>query len=134
MREEARPVQLDSLLKYGSLAFSVVQDDKVRELTNMLHKGARRRGWLPSAAAPTANTGAAHNGSSAAATASAPSAPVHAEKPARPRIPFELDPAKGLPWSTQGPMFGVPLGKYVTGARAGRAGHYVREVAKLLVR
>lgn len=39
-------MQLDTLLKVGSLAFDVAKDDNVRELFTMVHKGAKRRGLI----------------------------------------------------------------------------------------
>lgn len=39
-------MQLDSFLKFGSLAFDVANDEKVRSLMGMVHSGARRRGFI----------------------------------------------------------------------------------------
>ncbi|MBX6354062.1 MAG: hypothetical protein IRZ10_12125 [Thermoflavifilum sp.] len=39
-------MRLDTLIKLGSLAFSVAQDDKVRELLRITHRGMKRRGWM----------------------------------------------------------------------------------------
>ncbi|MCL6598086.1 MAG: hypothetical protein K6T81_05035 [Alicyclobacillus macrosporangiidus] len=43
-------MRLDTLIKFGSLVFSVAQDERVQEMVKMAHKGAKRRGWLPSGA------------------------------------------------------------------------------------
>lgn len=39
-------MQLDTVLKVGSLAFSVARDDNIRELVSIVHKGAKRRGLI----------------------------------------------------------------------------------------
>lgn len=39
-------MKIDTFIKLGSLAFGVVQDEKVQELFKMAHKGAKRRGFL----------------------------------------------------------------------------------------
>ncbi len=37
-------MKIDTLIKFGSLAFNVAQDEKVRELLKIAHNGAKRRG------------------------------------------------------------------------------------------
>ncbi|WAH35845.1 hypothetical protein [Alicyclobacillus dauci] len=39
-------MQFNTIVKFGSLAFDVASDDKVRELMGMVHHGARRRGLI----------------------------------------------------------------------------------------
>lgn len=39
-------MQTDTILKFGSLALGVAQDEKIRELATMIHKGAKRRGMF----------------------------------------------------------------------------------------
>lgn len=39
-------MQFNTVLKVGGLAFDVAQDEKVRELVTMVHKGAKRRGLI----------------------------------------------------------------------------------------
>ncbi|GGJ09122.1 hypothetical protein GCM10010885_17760 [Alicyclobacillus cellulosilyticus] len=39
-------MKFDTVLKLGSLAISVAQDEKVRALVKMAHQGAKRRGLL----------------------------------------------------------------------------------------
>lgn len=39
-------MQLNTMLKVGSLAMNVAQDDQVRELFTMVHQGAKRRGLI----------------------------------------------------------------------------------------
>ncbi|MCL6517240.1 hypothetical protein [Alicyclobacillus sp.] len=41
-------MRLDTLIKFGSLVFNVAQDERVQEMVKMAHKGAKRRGWIPS--------------------------------------------------------------------------------------
>ncbi len=111
-------MQADTILKFGSLALGVAQDEKIRELATMIHKGAKRRGMfgpqmLPppsgpsnpkpsvpaSSAKPSANTGAnAVSGASRVPFAPfASSAPAgNAELPAFPSLQklFTVDNAK----------------------------------------
>ncbi len=42
-------MKVDTVLKFGSLAFGVAQDERLRELFKIAHNGAKRRGWLPPA-------------------------------------------------------------------------------------
>lgn len=37
-------MKLDTVIKFGSLAFGVARDDRVRELFKIAHNGAKRRG------------------------------------------------------------------------------------------
>lgn len=37
-------VKLDTVIKFGSLAFGAAQDERIRELIKMAHNGAKRRG------------------------------------------------------------------------------------------
>ncbi|KPV45696.1 hypothetical protein [Alicyclobacillus ferrooxydans] len=37
-------MKLDTVIKLGSLAFNVAQDEKIRELWKLAHGGAKRRG------------------------------------------------------------------------------------------
>jgi hypothetical protein len=39
-------MKIDTMLKLGSLAFGGAQDEKVRELLNPAHNGAKRRGFM----------------------------------------------------------------------------------------
>ncbi|MCL6593791.1 MAG: hypothetical protein K6T31_07420 [Alicyclobacillus sp.] len=39
-------MQWQTFVKFGSLAFEVAQDKKVRELASLVHRGAKRRGLL----------------------------------------------------------------------------------------
>lgn len=75
---EVSGVQLNSLIKFGGLAFDVASDEKVRQLANMVHSGARRRGFIGS-------------GTTSQPVQSQPQVPTHWPKPASP-IPF--GPAK----------------------------------------
>ncbi|MBX6352813.1 MAG: hypothetical protein IRZ10_05705 [Thermoflavifilum sp.] len=117
-------MRLDTLIKMGSLAFSIAQDEKVREMATLIHRGARRRGllgpWPPSlgtpstSAASTADKGAeekaAKSSSASPAASSAPSAPA-AAAPA-------LPPA---------------LRRYINRRTARRLAHMTRTAASLLI-
>lgn len=39
-------MQLNTLVKAGSLFFNVIRDDKVQELVKITHNGVKRRGLL----------------------------------------------------------------------------------------
>ncbi|MCL6627813.1 hypothetical protein [Alicyclobacillus shizuokensis] len=39
-------MRLDTLVKVGSLAFEVAQDERVREMLTMMYNGAKRRGLM----------------------------------------------------------------------------------------
>jgi hypothetical protein len=39
-------LKVTTIIKLGSMAFNVAEDEKVRQLVTMLHKGAKRRGLL----------------------------------------------------------------------------------------
>ncbi|QSO46053.1 hypothetical protein [Alicyclobacillus mengziensis] len=39
-------MKLDTVIKLGSLAFGVAQDDRLRELLKIAHHGAKRRGFF----------------------------------------------------------------------------------------
>jgi hypothetical protein len=39
-------MQMNTMLKLGSLALNVAQDDRVKELFTIVHKGAKRRGMI----------------------------------------------------------------------------------------
>ncbi|KPV44838.1 hypothetical protein AN477_05345 [Alicyclobacillus ferrooxydans] len=38
-------MKLDTVIKLGSLAFGVAQDDRIRQLLKIAHNGAKRRGF-----------------------------------------------------------------------------------------
>ncbi|QSO54406.1 hypothetical protein JZ785_11910 [Alicyclobacillus curvatus] len=85
-------MKLDTVLKVGSLAFSVANDDTVRELFTMVHKGAKRRGLIGAPMAPQAvaqQTGQQGAKTPAQAKTSqpipfAPSPPANKSSPANP--------------------------------------------------
>lgn len=39
-------MQFNSIIKFGSLAFDVASDEKLRELLGLVHNGAKRRGFI----------------------------------------------------------------------------------------
>ncbi|GMA62358.1 hypothetical protein NZD89_21650 [Alicyclobacillus fastidiosus] len=80
-------MQLNTIIKLGSLAFDVASDQKVRELAGLVHQGARRRGLI----------GAVPNAQAQAQTAPV-GAPSHWPKQTSP-IPF-------APGSHPGPPLG----------------------------
>lgn len=116
-------MQMNTMLKIGSLAINVAQDDKVRELATMIHKGARRRGLFaadfPAAGAPAAST--TPGGSPTAVVA-----------PAKPSLPIPFAPSGAA--SGTG-LFGVPgIDKYFTLNNAQKALGWAGVVKDLLVK
>lgn len=99
-------MQLDTLVKLGSLALEVAQDDKVRELAAMIHRGARRRGILPAPPIIPAPPAAGGSASGAAAANAKPSAAV----PAAPKsaAPKSAAPNPAAPESAAAPW--IPFG------------------------
>ncbi len=127
-------VQMNTLIKVGSLAFDVAQDEKIRALATMVHHGGRRRG-LWGQPPSTSNKAEAAKAEPQPAEANAPTENSSASKaPGRIRIPFELNPGERLPWQTDGPMFGVPLGKYVKGGNGKKVMHYAGTLGKMLLK
>jgi hypothetical protein len=53
-------MKLDTLIKFGSLALNVAQDEKVRELLRITHNGAKRRGFFDSHIVPPAHSPRRH--------------------------------------------------------------------------
>ncbi len=49
-------MQLGTLIKLGSLAFGVVNDEKIQTLVKMAHNGAKRRGLLQPPQPPAMQT------------------------------------------------------------------------------
>jgi hypothetical protein len=47
-------VQVNTVIRLGSLAFNVAQDERVQELFTMVHKGAKRRGIIGTMQPPVA--------------------------------------------------------------------------------
>lgn len=77
-------VQINSFIKFGSLAFDVASDTKVRELLGMVHHGARRRGLI---GVPQGNAQGLTNATNLQAKQSSNTVPSHWPKTHQP-IPF----------------------------------------------
>lgn len=111
-------MKVNTILKLGSLALGVVQDEKVKELATMIHKGAKRRGfftpetqWMPPSTAPKAPN-----------TQNVPVVPP----PVKSHIPF-------APTNQYGSPLGG-LGKYVTMDNAKKALDWAGMIKNLLVK
>jgi hypothetical protein len=128
-------MRMDTMIKVGALAFGVAQDERVRELVTMMHRGAKRRGLLSSPILPpTANVGApvavggkAHPPSSAAKSSPAPSTSGFAGG------------NKGASSShgsagSGAPLAGLNLSQYLNGRTARQALHVASQIGRLLVR
>lgn len=133
-------MQMSTLVKVGSLAFDVAQDEKIRQLATMVHHGGRRRGlWGQPATTQSKekqsnDTQPAKASPSAKDTADAKKAAGAGAGAGRIRIPFEPNPGEPLPWVTNGPLFGVPLGKYVKGGNGKKVMHYAGTIGKMLLK
>lgn len=122
-------MQFDTLLKLGSLAIGVAQDEKVRELATLIHKGAKRRGIMAPLSVPPS-------------TSSSSAKPQEAD-PAKPAAPA-LAKAKPTQSSTMPPIpfapsnaaaFGLPpMGKMLTPSNAKKALEIASSVAGFLVK
>jgi hypothetical protein len=115
---EVSPVQVNTIIRLGALAFNVAQDDKVQELFTMIHKGAKRRGIIgatPQWQAPQQ----AHNASAPAASAVPSAHPIPFAPSGRP--PNPLPP-------------GPDLGKYINGDNAKKVLGWAGQIANLLVK
>lgn len=93
-------MQFNTLMKLGSLAFNVANDEKVRQLAGIVHHGAKRRGLYQPYGYP--------QGPKAAQQSIAqPGAPVHSH------IPFAPTPVSSV--APQAPAVqGLNLQKYLT--------------------
>lgn len=117
------------MVKLGGLAFGVAQDDKVRELATILHKGARRRGIfsLPSGSGDAANTTGAQTAGKAADSHPIPFAPTTTvAAPAKKSAPSKLPPGIHLP-----PQVGFPsgtFGKYMNAGNAKKMKQWATEI------
>ncbi|MDQ0189968.1 hypothetical protein JI721_10180 [Alicyclobacillus cycloheptanicus] len=131
-------MQMNTIIKLGSLAFDVAQDEKIRQLATMVHHGARRRGLLgvPPSAGGSAAKAPEQKAADTAQKAALPKQEKAAEKKVsgRIRIPFEPKPGEPLPWVTDGSMFGIPLGKYFNGGNSTKVMQYAGAIARMLIR
>lgn len=128
-------MQMNTLIKVGSLAFDVVQDEKIRQLATMVHHGARRRGLIGQVPGPSAQAQSAEHAPPKATPAPSKTVGKSASTgKAFGRIPFEPNPGEPLPWQSGGPIFGVPVGKYFTGGSSKKALHYAQALGKLLIK
>ncbi len=120
-------MQFDTILKLGSLAFGVAQDEKVRELATMIHQGGKRRGmWgAPGQMAIPHKPGT----SGLAATEPAESAP------AKPAVPFAPKTAQHpAAVAAVGGGAGLNVGKYMTKDNLKKALDIAGQVGTFLVK
>lgn len=141
---EVQGVQLDTFLKLGSLAFGVVQDEKVRELAGLIHNGAKRRGvFAPWPGPGQVSSGAGEGGSVANQNNSAkpssskntpiPFAPVNSASAAKGGAPAKPATQNSQTSQNNLPIPG-PLNKYLTANNAKKALNMAGEVMNLLVK
>ncbi len=121
-------MQFMTLMKFGGLAFDVVQDEKVRELAGMIHKGARRRGLLGDfTVGGQGQGGSAAGGEQPHPIPFAPeenSEKAKAEKPERPPGLY-LPPQVGLPKAA--------FGKYMNAGNAQMLKKWAAEIGQHLI-
>jgi len=109
-------MQVDTMLKFGSLALNVVQDDNVRQLLTMVHKGAKRRGFIAPMQLPGAQATAP-----APTPAGTPAQSAHAH-------PVPFSPIQHVPQS------GPDMSKYMTMDNAKKVMSWVGQVSSLLMK
>jgi hypothetical protein len=119
-RMEVSPVQLNTLIRVGSLAFNVAQDEKVQELFTIVHKGAKRRGIIGAMQPPAAPSGPRPQ-----------STPVASSGGASHPIPFAptSHPAPSPP-----PQVAPNLGKYLTADNAKKVMSWAGQISSLLMK
>ncbi|MCL6515680.1 hypothetical protein [Alicyclobacillus sp.] len=142
-------MQWNSLAKFGSLMFHVAQDEKVQELVTMIHRGAKRRGWIGPPPAAKGNAKAAPGG---------PGANDEKDDDGGHPIPFAPGSAKAeeadgksktssekaggqakshapAPHPFSGPLLGAPIpwNRYVNRRNARRMLTWAGELSQLLI-
>jgi hypothetical protein len=134
-------MKLDTVVKFGSLAFEIAKDEKVREMVTMVHHGARRRGLLgqvPGQAATSTHTGGSEKSSATSDASATPEASVksgHGGKAAAASADHGAGhPIPFSPLVTQSPVLPEPLRRYFTTQTARRVGHWAAMVKDLLVK
>lgn len=116
-------MQFNTILKVGGLAFDVAQDEKVRELATMVHKGAKRRGLIGSVQQQTGGSSASDGNKQSSAKTSEDSHPV----------PFT--PAKKSPSdSKKAPQPSFDVSKMLNGKNAKKVLSYAGELTQLLMK
>jgi hypothetical protein len=113
-------VQLNTMIKLGSLAFNVANDEKVRQLAGMVHHGAKRRGLYQSYGHPQAKQ--------APQSASHPALPVH------PHIPFAPVQTSSIATPPAATHPGFQVQKYLTMDNAKKALGFAGTVSNFLMK
>jgi len=113
-------MQFNTFVRLGGLAFNVAQDDKVRELFTMVHKGAKRRGIY----GQPLSSGASQSlqPSVMQPTTPIPFAPQPSPPAQHPHVP------QGMPYGGSG------MGKYLTADNAKKVIGMAGTVKNLLVK
>lgn len=108
-------MQISTVIKLGSLALNVAQDDRVQELFTIVHKGAKRRGVI-GAMPPMIPTQSGQGSANAVP-------PSHASGHAIPFAPSSAAPKQPL-----------PINKYLTASNAKKALGWASQISNLLVK
>ncbi|QQE80256.1 hypothetical protein [Alicyclobacillus sp. SO9] len=121
-------MQFNTFIRLGSLAFNVAQDEKVRELLTMVHKGAKRRGFINNEQGYLQQSPSAQSNPPAQSQMAQPAAQSHP-------IPFSPGTAAKTP-TPQGPGAAVPgsLGKYLTADNAKKALKMAGDLGQFLMK
>jgi hypothetical protein len=129
-------MQFNTVLKLGGLAFGVVQDEKVRELAGIIHKGAKRRGvysqFTGGNSAGGANAQSSGNVGLGVGNAEphpipfAPSAKTTEKTSQKSKVPgIHLPPQVGFPSGA--------LGKYMNAGNAQKMKQWAAEIGQYLI-
>ncbi|MCL6637005.1 MAG: hypothetical protein K6T26_03560 [Alicyclobacillus sp.] len=124
-------MQWQTFVKFGSLAFEVAQDQKVRELAGLVHRGAKRRGLL----GPPPRPPATGNQSPAAHAQSANGGGKGTEaKPAGHPIPFAPAAPTTSPVQGHSAAGQVPWSQWINRKNAKKAMALAGELVQWLTR
>jgi len=130
-------VQLGTFIKLGSLAFGVAQDDRVRELATMIHKGAKRRGALSPWVGPAQGLPPAQTSQAAAGPSGSPNVPSQTTGSHPFGLPVPFAPSKAVtssPAAQTGAGVPSPVNKYLTVDNAKKVLSVAGQVANMLIK
>ncbi|RIV26708.1 hypothetical protein D2Q93_04105 [Alicyclobacillaceae bacterium I2511] len=117
-------MQLNTILKFGGLAFDVAQDEKVQQLVTLVHQGAKRRGLMGSVSVGQQGM---YNGG--------PSASAAPPRPALPPVPFAPSPTPVSAGTSQvTPLAGMDFSKYLTKDNAKKALSFAGQLSHILTK
>lgn len=138
LRVEVSTMQMNTLIRLGSLAFDVAQDEKIRELVGMVHKGGKRRGlWSTGGVSGQSTGGSGGDGSTKVQSSAASSKKEPAKKQELP-VPFGPSWTQMPSWTKMPEAQGFPVpatvGKHLTTGNAKKLLKMAGGVGQLLMK